>query len=164
MKQAEFCNLLGEISPRHILAAEEAPEIKRPRILKWAAMAACLCLALLAAFVSLGPGRQAQGLPDAVPAPTITIGSKAYTAPDMPVEELPAGYHYLRDLTREEAGSTGLAGCAIYADPRDEDLSVIYLYQECGTPVDETTVDPDRRQWAYVPWTTVPDTDGETGG
>lgn len=27
-----------------------------------------------------------------------------------------------------------------------------YLYQECGTPIDENTVDPSQRQWAYVKW------------
>ena len=54
----------------------------------------------------------------------------------MPVEELPEEYHYLRDLTEKEANDTGLAGCAIYVNPQDEDMSEIYLYQECGTPID----------------------------
>ena len=27
-----------------------------------------------------------------------------------------------------------------------------YLYQECGTPVSEDTVDNTRLQWAYVRW------------
>ena len=87
--------------------------------------------------------------------PLITIMNKNYVAPNMPVEELPEEYHYLRDLTEKEANDTGLAGCAIYVNPQDEDMSEIYLYQECGTPIDEHTVDNTQRQWAYVQWSVV---------
>lgn len=31
-------------------------------------------------------------------------------------------------------------------------MNEIYLYQECGTPMDEHTVDNTQRQWAYVQW------------
>ena len=65
--------------------------------------------------------------------------NKNYVAPNIPVEELPEEYHYLRDLMEKEVNDTGLAGCAIYVNPQDEDMSEIYLYQECGTPIDEHT-------------------------
>lgn len=84
--------------------------------------------------------------------PTITLGDQDYVAHNMPVEALPEEYQYLRDLTQQEANDTGLEGCAIYADPQDQDMSTIYLYQECGTPIDENTVDTEQRQWAYVQW------------
>ena len=35
--------------------------------------------------------------------------NKNYVAPNMPVEELPEEYHYLRDLTEKEANDTGWA-------------------------------------------------------
>ena len=71
----------------------------------------------------------------------ITILGKNYIAPDMPVGKLPSEYRYLRNLTAKEANSTDLAGCAIYVDPQDTGMSTLYLYQECGTPIDERTVD-----------------------
>ena len=78
---------------------------------------------------------------------------KIYLAHHMPVDKLPATYHYLRDLTVEEANNTELTGSAIYVDPQDENMYTIYLYQECGTPIDSNTIDNTKRQWAYVKWT-----------
>ena len=40
--------------------------------------------------------------------PLITIMNKNYVAPNMPVEELPEEYHYLRDLMEKEANDTGV--------------------------------------------------------
>ena len=38
--------------------------------------------------------------------PLITIMNKNYVVPNMPVEELPEEYHYLRDLMEKEANDT----------------------------------------------------------
>lgn len=27
-----------------------------------------------------------------------------------------------------------------------------YVYQQCGTPINENTVDSEKIQWAYVQW------------
>ena len=114
---------------------------------KLGAIAACLCLiAVVGIMIPFGEHK------DAVTAPMIIIRGQNYVAPDMPVEELPAEYHYLRNLTEKEANDTGLTGCAIYVDPQDEHMRKIYLYQECGTPIDAHTVDNTQRQWAYVQW------------
>lgn len=82
----------------------------------------------------------------------VVIGDKKYIDPHMPVNELPDGYVYIGELTEDEAYNTGLAGCKMYADSEKESMSDFYLYQECGTPVSEDTVDTTQRQWAYVQW------------
>ena len=144
-----FSDALGELDSRYIEEAiDYEKKTKRPVWTRWGAIAACLCLVAVIAGVALS---SFEGRDAALP-PTITIGDRGYVAPDMPVEGLPEGYHYLRDLTGKEANDTGLEGCAIYVDPQDEDMSMFYLYQECGTPVDEDTVDNSQRQWAYVRW------------
>lgn len=159
MKKETFCEILGELRDEHVAEARGG-KAGTPALLKWAAAAACLCLVIFAVSKTLPRSEHPDaGGSDAALPPTITIMEKNYTAPDIPVEELPAGYHYLRDLTEKEANSTGLAGCAIYVDPQDEDMNTVYLYQECGTPIDEDTVDNTRRQWAYVQWSAVPETD-----
>ena len=75
-----------------------------------------------------------------------------YIAPYMPVNELPEGYEYIGDLSEDAASDTGLAGCKMYAVKEKNSLEDFYLYQECGTPVSEDTVDTTQRQWAYVQW------------
>jgi hypothetical protein len=84
-------------------------------------------------------------------APTIIIGDRSYNAPGMPVSELPEGYDYIGDLSEEAAYNTGLAGTPMYAE-RSENFVDFYLYQECGTPVSEDTVDNTQLQMAYVHW------------
>lgn len=83
-------------------------------------------------------------------APTIIINDNKYTAPDMPVENLPEDYRYLRELTKSEANGTGYEGSNIYVNPKDAEMNTIYLYQECGTPINNNTVDKTQLQWAYV--------------
>ena len=92
--------------------------------------------------------------------PMITIFDKNYVAPYMSVDELPDGYEYIGDLPEESANDTGLAGCKIYAVKELDSFPDFYLYQECGTPVSEDTVDNTLRQWAYVQWiySGMPDT------
>lgn len=85
-------------------------------------------------------------------APAITIQGKNYYAPHMPVDELPEGYEYIGDLPKDAANDTGLEGCKMYAVKELDSFPDFYLYQECGTPIDENTVDPSQRQWAYVQW------------
>jgi hypothetical protein len=84
-------------------------------------------------------------------APTILIGDRKFNAPGMPVNELPEGYDYIGDLSEEAAYNTGLAGTPMYAES-SEDFVDFYLYQECGTPVSEDTVDNTQLQMAYVHW------------
>lgn len=160
------CHAMGEIDSKYI---EEAMDYKKKKgksvWLNLGIAAACLCFVLITARVIIPVYRDQYSrnknteAADTVKAPLITIMGKNYLAPDMPVDELPAEYHYLRDLTAEEANRTGLAGSRIYVDPQDEDMSVIYLYQECGTPVSENTVDNTKRQWAYVKWTVLEEED-----
>ena len=84
--------------------------------------------------------------------PMITLYGKEYVAPYMPVNELPDGYQYVGELTEEQANDTGLAGCRMYAVKERDSISDIYVYQECGTPIDENTLDSTKLQWAYVQW------------
>ncbi len=84
--------------------------------------------------------------------PTITIFAREYVAPYMPVNELPEGYEYIGDLSEDAASDTGLAGCKMYAVKEKNSFEDFYLYQECGTPINEDTVDTTQRQWAYVQW------------
>ncbi|MBD5521357.1 MAG: hypothetical protein HDR03_09095 [Lachnospiraceae bacterium] len=84
--------------------------------------------------------------------PMITLYDRDYVAPYMPLKELPDGYKYIGKLTEEQANDTGLAGCGMYAIMERDSLSDIYVYQECGTPIDENTLDSTTMQWAYVQW------------
>lgn len=87
--------------------------------------------------------------------PTINMYGQKYVAPYMPVDELPEGYTYLGELTEEQANGTGLEGCKMYAVAQLDSIPDFYLYQECGTPIDDHTVDTENRQWAYVQWIQV---------
>ena len=40
----------------------------------------------------------------------------------------------------------------MYAVKEKKSFEDFYLYQECGTPISEDTVDMTQRQWAYVQW------------
>ena len=79
----------------------------------------------------------------------------------MPVKELPEGYTYLGELTKDQAYTTGLEGCKIYAVAELDSLHDFYLYQECGTPIDENTIDNTKIQWAYTQWVEVEPTETE---
>ncbi len=160
MTNENLYELFGGISEAHIQAARDYR--RRPAFLWRSIIAACVCLVIAASCVIRPSAAQpADGTSDAVPAPMLTINGRHYFAPDAPVGELPAGYHYLRNLTAVEADHTQLEGCAIYVDPQDADMRTLYLYQECGTPVSESAVDNTKRQWAYVKWTaSETETDG----
>lgn len=49
MKKEEFCQILGDISEKHIADARADRKTKKPALLKWGAIAACLCLVLVGA-------------------------------------------------------------------------------------------------------------------
>lgn len=84
--------------------------------------------------------------------PMITLYGRDYVAPYMPVNELPDGYKYIGELTEEQANDTGMAGCKMYAVMESDSISDFYVYEECGTPIDENTLDSTKLQWAYVQW------------
>ena len=85
-------------------------------------------------------------------APSIVIDNQHFYAPNMPVNELPDGYEYIGVLSKDAANGTGLDGCKMYAVTDADSLRDFYLYQECGTPIGNNTVDSTKRQWAYVHW------------
>ena len=84
--------------------------------------------------------------------PMIIMDGKKYIDVGWPVNVLPEGYGYVGDLTEEEAFNTDLAGKRMYAAAAGGDREDFYLYQECGTPVSEDTIDGTKRQWAYMQW------------
>ena len=87
--------------------------------------------------------------------PMIDMYGQKHVAPNMPVNELPQGYTYLGELSKEQANGTGLEGCKMYAVTELDSIPDFYLYQECGTPIDDNTVDSEKIQWAYVQWIKV---------
>ena len=154
MRKEEFAEIFGDMNEKYILDAKTNNKEKKPMEIKWGIIAACLCIIMITIKTVMTVWMHSDTRTnDTVAAPMITVMGKNYFAHDMPVDKLPAAYHYLRDLTAEEANNTELMGSAIYVDPQDENMYIIYLYQECGTPIDTNTVDNTKRQWAYVKWT-----------
>lgn len=84
--------------------------------------------------------------------PSIVIDNQHFYAPNMPVNELPDGYEYIGVLSKDAANGTGLDGCKMYAIKGKDSFLDFYLYQECGTPIGNNTVDTTKQQWAYVHW------------
>lgn len=104
------------------------------------------CILMLA-----GCSKQQAEAPN-TPAPCIVIDNQHFYAPNMPVSELPEGYEYIGILSKDAANGTGLEGCKMYAIIEKDSFLDFYLYQECGTPISNNTVDTTKRQWAYVRW------------
>ena len=52
MKREKFCELLGEINENYVKEAETIKKAKKPVWVKWGAMAACLCLVVVGAFMA----------------------------------------------------------------------------------------------------------------
>ncbi len=112
-----------------------------------------LLICFIATFVFTLVGCTSKsGEPTGDIAPAITLGGWDYYAPYMPVNELPEDYVYAGTLTKEEANDTGLEGCKYYFNYYYDSIPDIYVYQKCGTPIDENTVDSENLQWAYVQW------------
>ena len=158
MKEKEtskLYNCITSVDSQFIEEAQAKPKKKTPVWTKWGTLVACLAVIIAAGIILPRltlPTTSQPGNGENVSAPMIIISGKNYVAPNMPIDELPAEYRYLRDLTAEEANNTGLEGCAIYVNPQDDEMNTIYLYQECGTPIGENKVDNTQRQWAYVQW------------
>ncbi len=74
----------------------------------------------------------------------IDMADQKYVAPNMPVDELPEGFAYMGELTEKQANGTGLERCKMYVLTELDSIPNFYLYQECGTPIDENTVDSER--------------------
>ena len=108
---------------------------------------------LLVTYILLliGCSKQQAEAPN-TPAPSILINNQHFYAPYMPVNELPEGYEYIGVLSEHAANGTGLEGCKMYAIKEKDSFRDFYLYQECGTPIGNNTVDTTKRQWAYVRW------------
>ena len=86
-------------------------------------------------------------------APVIVINGNEYFADIASiVNELPDGYGYGGKLTEEQIKYAYINGTEYYFDKHRENLYDFYVYQECGTPVDDENVDNTKRQWAYVRW------------
>ena len=103
-------------------------------------------------FLLVGCNNQKNVEAPNTPAPSIVIYNQHFYAPNMPVSELPEGYEYIGELPENAANGTGLEGCKMYAMKEMDSLRDFYLYQECGTPIGNNTVDTTKRQWAYVHW------------
>lgn len=84
--------------------------------------------------------------------PMLVKNNEHYIAREMPVSELPKDFEYMGEITEKEANGTGLQGCKYYANKYISSFDEFYVYQECGTPIDENTINPEQRQWAYVKW------------
>ena len=86
-------------------------------------------------------------------APVIVINGNEYFADIASiVNELPDGYEYGGKLTEEQIKYAYINGTEYYFDKHRENLYDFYVYQECGTPVDDENVDNTKRHWAYVRW------------
>lgn len=110
-----------------------------------------LALALVCVLSLFGCTAKSKVDAGALP-PMLTINGENFFANTMPIAELPEGYECLGLITVEEANDTGLEGCKYYANKYISSFDEFYVYQECGTPIDENTVDSIQRQWAYVKW------------
>lgn len=82
--------------------------------------------------------------------PTITLDNITYWDDNMPVETLPYGYEYAGSLRADQVSYPYMEGKDYYTVPGDHNM--IYVYQECGTPIDDNTVDNTKRQQAYIQW------------
>ena len=84
--------------------------------------------------------------------PTLIMNGEKYYANTMPMNELPDQFECMGEITDQEANGTGLQGCKYYANRYMNSFDEFYVYQECGTPINENQVDSIQRQWAYVKW------------
>lgn len=82
--------------------------------------------------------------------PSITLDNITYWEDIMPVETLPYGYECAGSLRADQVSDPYLKGHEYYTVPGDNNM--IYVYQECGTRIDDSTVDSTKRQWAYIRW------------
>lgn len=87
------------------------------------------------------------------PAPMIVIDGNNYFAYNLEIlTELPEGYVYSGELSEEELKYASIEGNQYYTQENQDVMTDFFVYQECGTRVDETLVDSAQRQWAYLKW------------
>ena len=112
-----------------------------------------MILCLLLSVAACGTGQPNQVETAYTGAPMIVINGNEYFADiSSIVNELPEGYEYGGKLTEEQLKYADIDGTEYYFDKHRENLYDFYVYQECGTPVDDENVDNIKRQWAYVKW------------
>lgn len=110
-------------------------------------------LFMLVCMLGLVACDQSRDEPDAgALLPMLTMNGENYFAKTMPIAELPDDFEYMGELTSDEANDTGLEGCKYYTNKYISSFDAFYVYQECGTPIDENTLDSTHCQWAYVKW------------
>ena len=65
MRKEDFAEVLGEINEKHVLEARAERKAKKPVWVKWGAVAACLCLAVLIALPHLPTSNDTKNPPHA---------------------------------------------------------------------------------------------------
>ena len=86
-------------------------------------------------------------------APKIVLDGRDYFAKETVIlNELPDGYSYAGELTEQEKEFASIDGEKYYIPDGVESIEDFYVYQECGTPVNDHEIDNTKRQWAYVKW------------
>lgn len=109
-------------------------------------------LTLTCVFGFVGCAQKKTETDSGVLPPMLVMNNEHYIAREIPVSELPKDFECMGEITEKEAGNTDLQGCKYYANKYISSFDEFYVYQECGTPIDEKTVDSTQRQWAYVKW------------
>lgn len=111
-----------------------------------------LVLVIIYVLCLVGCAQEKSDAPAGDLAPMLTINGVNYRENSMPVAELSEEFVCMGEITTEEANDTGLQGCKYYANKYISSFDEFYVYQECGIPIDENTIDTTQLQWAYVKW------------
>ena len=80
MRKEEFAEILGEINENYVKDAETHKKSKKPVWLKWGIMVACLCLAVIGAFIAPAPQGEHGGIG---PAPSGTLEPSGAPGPSV---------------------------------------------------------------------------------
>lgn len=129
MRKEEFCEILGDISESYVKEAGVDRRAKKPVRFRWAAMAACLCLAVCIVIPVLSP----KGGQDPVQnIAALEYNGRFYEAVDIP----------------EVLEKYGLPD-KITADMADEHLS--YLKSDGGTGYECSPLETDVELYQYAP-------------
>lgn len=130
MKGSEFLDKMGLIAPEYIEEAEEKPKSRKKPWIKWAAIAASLCVAMGFAFVAeyyFSPEEPVESEPGDGPSDLYVNGIRYFISSYLSVsDELPEGFEY--------AGETQIGGfenCPYYVNPDIPEW--VYVYHEVRT-------------------------------
>lgn len=81
----------------------------------------------------------------------LIYNGNAYLNPFMPTDELPADYEFSGYVnTKNVHNASDMNGLSYFMHRYKKDC--IYVYQPCGTPIGNNTIDTEKIQWAYMPW------------